>query len=261
MFPKDTEKRLEERPRRRLRRRLARGEPFDKILAGKILDGREPFRYVFLNDLSDIFVFAFVTGLSGALIPGPLLTFSIHAAARRGAHTGFLVVIGHAILEITIVVAIFAGASRFLANQTALRVVAGIGAAALGAMSVMMIRQVPKLSLSEIIASEKPVSKVENPILGGFLFSLVNPSFPLWWIGVGLSLTARVDPTPGNIAVFYGGHLSSDFAWYVFVSCVVGFGRKHIPDRAYRVLILLLAVMLIRYAYHFAWSAATGVRA
>lgn len=211
--------------------------------------------------MADIFVFAFVTGLSGALIPGPLLAFNIHVSAKRGAHTGFLVVIGHGILEATLVIAIFAGASRFLQNQTALRVVAGIGAAALTAMGVMMIRQVPRLSLSEMIASKKPVSKVENPILGGFLLSLLNPSFPLWWILIGLSLTAKVDPTPVNVAVFYGGHISSDFAWYVFVSCVVAFGRRHIPDRAYRALILVLAVMLIGYACLFAWSAVTGVRA
>jgi len=192
------------------------------------------------------------------MIPGPLLAFNIHASARRGAHTGFLVVIGHAILESTLVVAIFAGASRFLQNQTALRVVAGIGAAALTAMAVMMIIRVPRLSLSEIIASEKSPSKVENPVLGGFLLSLLNPSFPLWWIGIGLSLTAKVDPTPGNVTVFYAGHISSDFAWYVFISCIVGFGRKFIPDRAYRILIFVLALLLLRYAWVFAWGAATG---
>ncbi len=213
-----------------------------------------------MKDATDIFLFAFTTGLSGALIPGPLLAFNIHSAAKRGAHTGFLVVTGHAILEASIVVAIFAGASRFFQNQTTLRIIAGAGAVTLAAMGIMMIRQAPRLSLAAIVAGEKPPSRIENPILGGFFISLINPSFSLWWIAIGLSLAARVDPTPTNVAVFYSGHISSDFAWYVFVSFIVGFGRKHIPDGFYRGLIVVLALMLIGYACMFGYGALTGVR-
>ncbi|MHC4713139.1 MAG: LysE family transporter, partial [Planctomycetota bacterium] len=141
-----------------------------------------------LAHFAQIFAFGFITGLSGALIPGPLLAFNIHSAAKRGPATGFLVVVGHGLLEATLVIAIFAGASRYLQNQTALRVIAGIGALFLTIMGVMMIRKAPKISLSEIIASGRSPSKVENRVLGGFLLSLLNPSFPLWWIAVGLSL-------------------------------------------------------------------------
>ena len=208
---------------------------------------------------AQIFLFAFVTGLSGALIPGPLLAFNIHAAAKRGPATGFFVVVGHGILEATLVIAIFAGASRYLQNETALRVIAAIGALFLAAMAVLMIRQAPKVSLSKIVNAENPPSKVENRVLGGFLLSLLNPSFPLWWIAIGLSLTAKVEPTVANVSVFYAGHISSDFAWYIFVSVVVGFGRKHIPDKAYRIVIVILALMLVVYAFIFGYGAATGV--
>jgi hypothetical protein len=101
---------------------------------------------------------------------------------------------------------------------------------------------------------------VENRVLGGFLLSLLNPSFPLWWIAVGLSLTAKVTPTVGNVSAFYAGHISSDFAWYVFVSLVVGLGRRHIPDKAYRTVLVVLALMLIVYACIFGLAAVTGVR-
>jgi threonine/homoserine/homoserine lactone efflux protein len=213
-----------------------------------------------LAHFAQIFAFGFVTGLSGALIPGPLLAFNIQSAAKRGPATGFLVVVGHGLLEATLVIAIFAGARRYLQNQIALRVIAGIGALFLATMGVMMIRKAPKISLSEIIESGQSPSKVENRVLGGFLLSLLNPSFPLWWMAVGLSLTARVTPTAGNVSAFYAGHISSDFAWYVFVSLVVGLGRRHIPDKAYRTVLVVLALLLIVYACMFGWAAATGVR-
>ncbi len=208
---------------------------------------------------AQIFIFAFVTGLSGATIPGPLLAFNIHSAAKRGPATGFFVVVGHGILEATLVIAIFVGASRYLQNETALRVVATVGALFLTAMALLMLRQVPKISLSEIINAEKPPSKVENRVLGGFLLSLLNPSFPVWWISVGLSLTAKVEPTVANVSVFYAGHISSDFAWYILVSVAVAFGTRYISDKAYRAVIVVLALLLVVYACTFGWMAATGV--
>ena len=42
---------------------------------------------------------SFIVALSGALMPGPLLTVTVGEAARRGFWAGPLIMVGHALLE------------------------------------------------------------------------------------------------------------------------------------------------------------------
>jgi len=211
-----------------------------------------------LLETLEIFGVAFGVGFSGAMMPGPLLAFNVHSAAKRGPAAGFLVVVGHGLLESAIVVAIFAGAQEFLTSRLLLRVIAGVGALALLLLGVLMMRQAPRISLSKVLAEDAPRAKYENPVLGGFMLSLFNPTFPLWWATVGLALIARYEATVPNAATFFAGHISSDFTWYVLVACAVGYGRRFIGDRAYRVFIVGCALVLLVFAGLSGWSALTG---
>ena len=59
-----------------------------------------------LFTLFTIFASSFVIALSGALMPGPLLTATISESSRRGFWAGPLMIAGHAILELALVVAL-----------------------------------------------------------------------------------------------------------------------------------------------------------
>ena len=63
--------------------------------------------------LFTIFASSFVIALSGALIPGPLLTATISESSRRGFITGPLMIGGHAILELALVIALLMGLAPF----------------------------------------------------------------------------------------------------------------------------------------------------
>ena len=54
--------------------------------------------------LLTIFFTSFCIALSGALMPGPLLTVTISETTRRGLLVGPLLIIGHSILELILVV-------------------------------------------------------------------------------------------------------------------------------------------------------------
>lgn len=74
--------------------------------------------------------FSFVVALSGALVPGPLLTYTIMKTLetkRRGAHVGAFVIVGHAILEGVLVVALLAGFASLLKNELTIRIIGTIG--------------------------------------------------------------------------------------------------------------------------------------
>ncbi|MEK6655195.1 MAG: LysE family transporter, partial [Thermodesulfobacteriota bacterium] len=64
--------------------------------------------------LSTIFFSSFLIALSGAMMPGPLLTAAIGEASRRGFIAGPLLVAGHGILELVLVAALLLGLAPYL---------------------------------------------------------------------------------------------------------------------------------------------------
>jgi len=65
--------------------------------------------------LSQTILFSsFVVALSGALMPGPLLSATIAESVRREALTGPAVIVGHALLELTMVLALLSGVASLL---------------------------------------------------------------------------------------------------------------------------------------------------
>ncbi|MBE3588674.1 MAG: LysE family transporter, partial [Thermoanaerobacteraceae bacterium] len=78
-------------------------------------------------ELAAIFSTAFVVGLSGAMMPGPLLTVTIGESARRGFAAGPLIVLGHALLEGALVVALALGLAAILTAPVVGKVIAVVG--------------------------------------------------------------------------------------------------------------------------------------
>ncbi|MCP8321996.1 MAG: LysE family transporter, partial [archaeon] len=62
-----------------------------------------------LLELSILFFSSLIIGYSGALMPGPVLIVTINEATKRGFKSGFYVPIGHALLELILVVLLTLG--------------------------------------------------------------------------------------------------------------------------------------------------------
>jgi threonine/homoserine/homoserine lactone efflux protein len=88
----------------------------------KIRDG-------FYLELLAIFTTAFVVGFSGAMMPGPLLTVTIGESARRGFSAGPLLVLGHAVLELVLILALVGGLSIYLTRTAVTHTIAIFGGA------------------------------------------------------------------------------------------------------------------------------------
>ena len=61
-----------------------------------------------------IFYTSLMIGFSGALSPGPLLLLTIEETTKIGAKAGILISIGHALLELIVVIALYNGLNNFL---------------------------------------------------------------------------------------------------------------------------------------------------
>ncbi|MDO8885688.1 LysE family transporter [Candidatus Oleimmundimicrobium sp.] len=68
-------------------------------------------------ELIGIFITSLIVGFSGAIMPGPLLAVTINEVHQRGFWSGPLIVLGHAILELILVVALALGFQKILLTQ------------------------------------------------------------------------------------------------------------------------------------------------
>ncbi|MBD3262015.1 MAG: hypothetical protein GF334_10195, partial [Candidatus Altiarchaeales archaeon] len=95
-------------------------------------------------------------------------------------------------------------------------------------------------------------------VLGGVVFTALNPSFPLWWATAGLRLVLegfQVLGGLGAILVVFG-HWIADLGWYVFVSATVYEGGRKFLTQEYVVnLRRILATILVMISIYFMYSA------
>ena len=200
-----------------------------------------------------IFATSFVIALSGALMPGPLLTITLSESAKRGFYAGPLIVLGHGILEQLLLLLLLLGLAPILKNDQVIGSVGVVGAVVLIWMAVGMIRSLPSLSLERVAKD----SKSTNPVWAGVLMSLANPYWIIWWatIGLGYILYSFTVGLLG-VAAFFAGHILADLAWYAAVSFAVSHGRRFMSDKIYKGVIACCAVALLGFAIYFGFSGA-----
>ncbi len=206
-----------------------------------------------------IFASSFIIGLSGALMPGPLLAVTVRDTTRRGFVAAPLLVLGHGILELGLVALLLLGLAEWLKGEAATIVIALAGCGALLWMAAGMIREVRSLCF-EAGAGRANAAGLESgnahgfwrPVADGVLTSISNPYWSLWWatIGLGYLVISSGEGITG-VAFFFGGHILADAAWYLFVGMTVSAGRGRFTDRIYRGIVGVCAGFLIFFALSF----------
>lgn len=212
-----------------------------------------------------IFVSSFIIGLSGALMPGPLLAVTIRHTTRQGFVAAPLLVLGHAVLEAGLLCLLVFGLTEWLKGDAAVTVIALLGAAMLLRMSVGMAREVRTVRFvgtgspggrpgDSVPAGDADAVSPLRPFLDGIVASASNPYWSLWWatIGLGYMVLSRGQGWIG-LASFFAGHILADAAWYLFVGTAVATGRGWFTDRVYRGVVGACAAFLAFFALSFGY--------
>jgi threonine/homoserine/homoserine lactone efflux protein len=198
---------------------------------------------------------SFVLALSGALMPGPILTYTIITTAQAGKF-GFLVgprvVAGHAVMETAVMLALVLGVTELLNSPPVIKVIGVLGGLLLVYMGIGLIREVFIATRRGLPMSGDGsfVSRL-RPFLAGILLSVSNPYWWVWWVMAGsatlLAFGVTLRAWKGLLA-FFLGHMAGDLAWYALISLLVHFGKGVLTQGFYRGLLLICGVALIGLA-------------
>jgi threonine/homoserine/homoserine lactone efflux protein len=210
-----------------------------------------------------IFSLSFVMSLSGALMPGPMLTYTIARTVQSGPHGWLLgprVVIGHAALEALLLLGLALGVVEFLHAPLAVKIIGVAGAVLLAWMGVGLIREAAKgrtLDLGSSSGQTRSAIGRLNPTLAGTIVSLSNPYFWIWWITIGSAFLVRFGVTIQQwqgLLAFYLGHELGDFGWYTAVSSALHLGRRSIPRGVTAVILGACGVIIIGFGAYLGMS-------
>jgi len=207
-----------------------------------------------------ILAMSFVTGLSGALMPGPVLAITISSVIQVGFIAAILIMLGHSILELLMVVALALGLKNVLKNRYVTTFIGVVGGSVMLWFAYGMIKSayigigVPEATA---VASEASITSF-GLVVKGAITSLSNPYWLIWWATIGASyMLVSLEGNIVSISSFYIGHISSDFAWYSLIALALVLGKQFLSDKVYMGLIIICGLFLVYMGVYFFY---TGIK-
>jgi threonine/homoserine/homoserine lactone efflux protein len=198
-------------------------------------------------EIIEMLTIGFAIGLTGALVPGPMLFVTIDGALKKGWKAGPAVVAGHAVIELIICVLIVFGLTSHIGERemSVISVVGGIVLIAFGALTIMQAN-------TSAPVAQKADGIVSGSFSAGVLSSASNPYFWVWWLAAGSALVLQSLEIGLLAAVFFVvGHWMADLGWFTFVSVSVSRGKEIISDSVYRKILAACGIFLIGFGAWF----------
>ncbi len=200
-----------------------------------------------------IFSTAFIVGLSGALMPGPVTAVTAEHTLKKGIVAAPLVTLGHGLIELMVVALLVFGLGRFMAAPGVAGAIGVVGGAVLIWLGLKMIKSARGgfLSLDQVGNGQKTTV---GPVSAGILATIANPYWFLWWATVGAGyVTLSQQHSSLGVMLFFSGHILADLSWLLVIAILLVTGKKFISDRIYSGVVMVLGAFLIGMAIYFFW--------
>jgi threonine/homoserine/homoserine lactone efflux protein len=190
--------------------------------------------------------------LSGVIMPGPVFAATV-AKGYNDSRAGLKIALGHAAVEIPLIIAIFLGLDYVFQDQAIFATIGIMGGTLLVYMGYSMIR-----TRKDIIVKEE--ESRYGAFVAGVLTTVTNPYFFIWWATVGAALIATALEFGLIILPFFAlVHIACDLFWEHLVSFSV-FKTKGMwsPERHHLLFMLAGAIMLV-FGVYFVSSSVIGL--
>ena len=215
----------------------------------------------------NIFGLAFLVALTGAMTPGPLLTYTVYKSieAKKKAYlVGLYVCLGHAILEFILILILLGGMGPFISLPIVIVIIGLLGGGLLVFLGGSLLKDLKRkkidfsfLEISDDSNNNGPKKFSKHPILGGILISMSNPYWWFWWAVIGLNFMTQFSVSFGNQFEFWGffwGHELGDFIWYFTIAAGLGLTHKFMTKRIYIGILIACSIFMIGFGIYLGVS-------
>lgn len=197
-------------------------------------------------ELLEMLAIGFIMGMTGAIVPGPMLFVTIDTSLKKGWRAGPEVFLGHAMLEFLVCILIIKGITAVSDDiVTAISIIGGITLVIFGFMTMRGAKGAADTMHEHDKASSRPV-------LAGVLTSASNPYFWIWWLAAGSALVLRgLETGIFAAAMFVIGHWFADLGYFTVVSTSFSRGKKLMSPKIYERVLLSCGLFLVLFGSWF----------
>jgi len=191
-----------------------------------------------------------VVSLSGVMMPGPMFAVTI-AKSYKSPFAGAQMALGHAIIEVPLVLLIYFGFARFFQHELLQLIVSVLGGAILVWLGFTMFR-----ARGTRLGAGKDIPY--NAVVAGIVTTALNPLFLLWWATVGSMLVMNsLQFGIVGFALLIPVHWLCDLAWLSFSGALLYKTKSLWGKRFQEGLFIACSLLLIGFG---AWFLVSGIK-
>lgn len=191
-----------------------------------------------------------VISLSGVMMPGPMFAMTV-AKSYRTPWAGAQVSLGHAVIELPLILLIYFGFAGFFQNHIVQVVLSLLGGGMIIWLGVGMFR-----ARAGVVGRGN--DSLHSAFVAGIITSGLNPFFLLWWATIGLLLVMKFRDfgAMGLIALTLT-HWLCDLVWLTLVSLLIYRTRKLWGQKVQQGLFSVCSLLLAGFGL---WYLISGIR-
>ena len=148
------------------------------------------------------------------MMPGPVTAVTL-AKSYKSPWAGTQIALGHAVIEVPLILLIYFGFAQFFQNSVVQLVLSILGGSMIIWLGISMFR-----ARAEVVKGGKDLPY--SAFVAGIFTTGLNPFFLLWWATIGSMLIMKfLDFGITGLAIFIVVHWLCDLAWLSFVSIMI----------------------------------------
>ncbi len=192
-----------------------------------------------------------VISFSGVMMPGPMFAMTL-AKSYRSPWAGTQISLGHAVIEVPLILLIYFGFARFFQHDIVQLVLSILGGGMVIWLGIAMFRV-----RTQVVRQGKDLPY--NAFVAGIITSGLNPFFLLWWATIGSLLILKfLGFGIAGLGVFIIAHWLCDLIWLSLVSVVIYRTRSLWGLKFQEGLFIACSLLLVGFG---GWFLVSGIQA